>query len=58
MSAHKTMSETLALCDYARAKRGEPTRPLQQMTPAEQAKFWRQPTLLERWLASKQQRNK
>lgn len=45
---YKTMRETLALCDLARAKRTEPVKPLIRMTPAEQAAFWRKQPVLVR----------
>ena len=46
MKLYKTMTEALALCDLARAKRTEPVKPLATMTPAEQTAFWRkQPAL-------------
>ena len=47
MKLYKTMRETLALCDLARARRTEPTRPLAKMTPAEQAAFWRRQPVLK-----------
>lgn len=49
MSTHKTMSETLALCDYARAKRTEPLRPLVKLRADEQVAFWRRRPLLAVW---------
>lgn len=48
MKLYKTMRETLALCDLARAKRTEPAKPLAKMTPAEQAAFWRKQPVLVR----------
>lgn len=50
MKLYKTMRETLALCDLARAKRTEPAKPLAKMTPAEQAAFWRRVPILLAWL--------
>lgn len=48
MKLYKTMRETLALCDLARAKRTEPVKPLAKMTPPEQAAFWRKQPVLVR----------
>lgn len=49
MSTHKTMNETLALCDYTRAKRTEPLTPLIKLRPDEQHAFWRRKPLLLVW---------
>jgi hypothetical protein len=43
------MDESLALCDYRRARRTEPRKPLADMPREEQRAFWRKVPLLDLW---------
>ncbi|KXK51041.1 MAG: hypothetical protein UZ13_02076 [Chloroflexi bacterium OLB13] len=52
MKLYRTMDESLALCDYRRARRTEPTTKLHSLTREQQAAFWRRAPLLSTWLGS------
>ena len=52
MKPIRTTSETLAMCDLARARRMEPTRRIDRMTREQQASFWRKVPLLSKWVGS------
>lgn len=49
MKLYRTMDESLALCDYRRARRTEPRKPLADMPREEQRAFWRKVPLLDLW---------
>jgi len=49
---YRTMSESLAMCDLARAKRTEPATKLHSLTREQQAAFWRRAPLLSTWRGS------